>query len=202
MGSRPIPEATVVQAGVLETAGAEREPTVEKHPMTTEKKGLVRETGTVRPRSGRLERSRVERGRDRDDDRRRDGDTAEDDEEPGRRDRVRARQGRPPLRDEVNDLNRGGAFVAAESLAVAFDVASRVLRGAVDRAFDEDYNEPGDVIRGLANEADLAAYDLVDEMRTVPRRLDRRFEEAIRSPRADRGERSRRDEDERSSRSR
>lgn len=77
-----------------------------------------------------------------------------------------------------------------------------MLRGAVDRAFDEDYNEPGDVVRGLANEADLAVYDLVDEVRTVPRRLDRRFEEAIRSPRADRGERSRRDEEERSRRSR
>lgn len=167
--------------------------------MTTEKKGLVREPGTVRPRTGRLERTRVERVRDRDDDRRRDVD---EDDDQGRADRVHTRRGRPPLRDELGDLNRGGAFVAAESLAVAFDIVSRVLRGAVDRAFDEDYNEPGDVVRGLANEADLAAYDLVDEVRTVPRRLDRRFEDAIRSPRADRGERSRRDEEERSRRSR
>lgn len=167
--------------------------------MTTEKKGLVREPGTVRPRAGRLERTRVERVRGRDDDRRRDD---EQDDNEDREDRVQERRGRPPLRDELNDLNRGGAFVAAESLAIAFDIASRVLRGAVDRAFDEDYNEPGDVVRGLANEADLAVYDLVDEVRTVPRRLDRRFEDAIRSPRADRGERSRRDEEERSRRSR
>lgn len=167
--------------------------------MTTEKKGLVREPGTVRPRTGRLEKTRVERVRGRDDDRRRD--MAQDDDAE-KEERVPGRRGRPPLRDELNDLNRGGAFVAAESLAVAFDVVSRVLRGAVDRAFDEDYNEPGDVVRGLANEADLAVYDLVDEVRTVPRRLDRRFEEAIRSPRADRGERSRRDEEERSRRSR
>jgi hypothetical protein len=80
------------------------------------------------------------------------------------------------------------------------DMMSRVLRGAVDRAFDEDYGEPGDVVRGIANEADLAVYDLVDELREVPRRLDRRFDDAIRSPRADKGERARHDDDERRSR--
>jgi hypothetical protein len=157
--------------------------------MTTEKKGLVREPGTVRPRTGRIERAGVERVRDRED---------RADREPERE--TRGRQGRPPLREEIGDINRGGAFVAAESMAMAFDIVSRVLRGTVDRAFDEDYNEPGDVVRGLANEADLTAYDLVDELRSVPRRLDRRFEDAIRSPRADRGERSRRDEDQRNKR--
>jgi hypothetical protein len=75
------------------------------------------------------------------------------------------------------------------------DIFSRVLRNVVDRAFDEDYAEPGDVIRGLANEADLAGYDLVDEFRRVPRRLEGRFDDAIRSPRADRGERDRRSND-------
>ena len=167
--------------------------------MTTEKKGLTREPGNVRPRTGRVEKSKVvERVRDRErvrerepDDRRRDVD--EEDEPP----RKRELRGRTGLREEVNDLNRGGAFVGAESLAIAFDVASRVLRGAVDRAFDEDYEEPGDVVRGFANEADLAVYDLVDELRTVPRRLDRRFEDAIRSPRADRGERARRETEDR-----
>jgi hypothetical protein len=165
-------------------------------PMTSEKKGLTREPGNVRPRTGKVERGSkvVERvrGRDREDARPR-GEEAEDDEAPRRRER----RGRTGLREEVNDLNRGGAYVAAESLAIAFDVASRVLRGAVDRAFDEDYEEPGDVVRGFANEADLAVYDLVDELRTVPRRLDHRFEDAIRSPRADRGERARRDSEER-----
>lgn len=86
-------------------------------------------------------------------------------------------------------------YVAAESVAIGFDMASKVLRGVVDRAFDEDYSQPGDVLRGLTNEADLAVYDLVDELRKVPRRLDRRFEDGIRSPRADRGERDRRKED-------
>jgi hypothetical protein len=163
-------------------------------PMTTEKKGLTREPGNVRPRTGRVEQGKVVervRDRERDDDRRRVDD--EEDEPP----RKRERRGRTGLKEEVSDLNRGGAFVAAESLAIAFDVASRVLRGAVDRAFDEDYEEPGDVVRGFANEADLAVYDLVDELRTVPRRLDRRFEDAIRSPRADRGERARRETEDR-----
>jgi hypothetical protein len=169
-------------------------------PMTTEKKGLTREPGNVRPRTGRVQRGKVvdrvrdrDGGREDDDDRRRTDDEGEDDDAP----RKRERRGRTGVKEEVNDLNRGGAFVAAESLAIAFDVASRVLRGAVDRAFDEDYEEPGDVVRGFANEADLAVYDLVDELRTVPRRLDRRFEEAIRSPRADRGERARRETEDR-----
>ena len=166
--------------------------------MTTEKKGLQREPGTVRPRTGRIERTRVERVRDRED--RPDREEREERDEESPRREPRARKGRPPLREELGDINRGGAFVATESVAIAFDIVSRVLRGAVDRAFDEDYNEPGDVVRGLANEADLTVYDLVDEMRSVPRRLDRRFEEAIRSPRADRGERARRDEDQRTRR--
>lgn len=169
--------------------------------MTTEKKGLQREPGTLRPRTGRIERARGERVRDREDrrERRERDERDEPDDDSGARE-PRTRRGRPPLREELGDINRGGAFVAAESVAIAFDIVSRVLRGAVDRAFDEDYNEPGDVVRGLANEADLTVYDLVDEMRSVPRRLDRRFEDAIRSPRADRGERARRDEDQRTRR--
>lgn len=168
--------------------------------MTTEKKGLVREPGSVRPRTGRLERT-VERVRDRDDDDRDERRARRDQDKQQEPSRERARRGRTGLREEIGDLNRGGAFVAAESLAIAFDVVSRVLRGTVDRAFDEDYSEPGDVVRGLANEADLTVYDLVDELRSVPRRLDRRFEDAIRSPRADRGERARRDADDRMGRS-
>ncbi len=162
--------------------------------MAEQTDGLKREKGTARPR----------RSRDRDDDRklavdddwepRRRSDEDDDDEDRSRRPRRRTR-GRPPLRDEFGDLNRGGAYVAAESVALSLDIFSRVLRGVVDRAFDEDYDEPGDVVRGLANEADLAAYDLVDEFRRVPGRLDKRFAEGIRSPRADRGERSRRDDD-------
>lgn len=93
---------------------------------------------------------------------------------------------------EVGDLNRSFAFVGLEAAAIAMDVASRVLRGAIDRALDEDYAEPGDLVRGVANEADLAAYDLVDEVRQVPRQLSHRFETSLRSPRADRGERRRR----------
>lgn len=162
--------------------------------MAEESKGLVREQGTARPRSerrteGRRRSSSVDDGWTRED--RDDRDDEADDRPRGRR----GRRGRPPLQDELGDLNRGSAFAAAESVALAMDIFSRVLRGVVDRAFDEDYKEPGDVLRGLANEADLAGYDLIDEMRRVPRRLDRRFEEGIRSPRANRGERARRDED-------
>ncbi len=163
--------------------------------MAEESKGLVRERGTVRPRSerrreGRRRGSSVDDGWDRDD-----RDDRDDDDEEDRPRARRGRRGRPPLQDELGDLNRGTAFVAAESVALAMDIFSRVLRGVVDRAFDEDYKEPGDVLRGLANEADLAAYDVIDEVRRVPRRLDRRFEEGIRSPRANRGERAKRDED-------
>lgn len=168
--------------------------------MTEEKKGLVREQGNVRPRTGRVERCKIDErdARDEDDGRGLRVERAADDdtEADGTRARRRSRRGvrgRPPLRDEVGDLNRGAAFVGAESVAIAVDVFSRVLRGIVERAFDEDYVEPGDVARGLANEADLAAYDVVDEMRSVPHKLERRFQQAIRSPRADRGERARRD---------
>ena len=159
--------------------------------MAEESKGLVREQGTVRPRSERRTEGR-KRGSSVDDGwTREDRDDEADDRPRGRR----GRRGRPPLQDEFGDLNRGSAFAAAESVALAMDIFSRVLRGVVDRAFDEDYKEPGDVLRGLANEADLAGYDLIDEVRRVPRRLDRRFEEGIRSPRANRGERAKRDED-------
>lgn len=144
-------------------------------------KRLVREPGTVHPRRGRMERA--EGARDDEDDRDGDGD----------RRRSRGRRGRPALMGEFGDLNRGVLFVGVESAAIALDVASRVLRGAIDRAFDEDYSSPGDIVRGLTGEADQAVYDLVDEMRAVPRRLSTRFEESMRSPRADQGERRRRD---------
>jgi hypothetical protein len=126
---------------------------------------------------------RAEGARDDEDDRDGDGD----------RRRSRGRRGRPALMGEFGDLNRGVLFVGVESAAIALDVASRVLRGAIDRAFDEDYSSPGDIVRGLTGEADQAVYDLVDEMRAVPRRLSTRFEESMRSPRADQGERRRRD---------
>lgn len=164
--------------------------------MSEQSTGLKREKGTVRPRRerDRDDDRKLSVDDDWDSDRRRDDDEDDDDEDRGRR-RNRRSRGRPPLRDEFGDLNRGGAYVAAESVALSLDIFSRVLRGVVDRAFDEDYDEPGDVVRGLANEADLAAYDLVDELRRVPRRLDKRFDDGIRSPRADRGERSRREDD-------
>ncbi len=176
--------------------------------MSDEDRKLVREEGSVRPRrrKGRSQRTREDDdGRLRRDDgwegrrRRRDRRGGDDDDEDyrSRREsrRRRGRHGRPPLTDEFSDLGRGSGYVAAEAIAIGMDIASRVLRGAVDNALDEDYTEPGDVVRGLSNEADLAVYDLVDELRRVPRRFDRRFQEGIRSPRADRGERVRRDDD-------
>ncbi len=165
------------------------------------KKGLTREEGTVRPRTGRLERNRrgdrssrlhrterVNRVNRAD---REDEDSAFD--EGARHSQRRDRGSRNiTVKDELMDLNRGGAYMAAESVAMSLDVFSRVLRGVVDRAFDDDYNQPGDIIRNVSNEADLAVYDLVDELRHVPRHLQRRFQDGIRSPRADRGERDRR----------
>jgi len=148
--------------------------------MTTERRRLVREE-SVRPRAariGRLERAPRE-GREEE--------ATDDDRVEARR----RRRGRPPLREEVADLNRGAAFVGIEGAAVALDVLSRVLRRAVDRAFDEDYDRPGDVVRGVTRDVDDAAYDLVSELRGVPRKLSRRFDDALRSPRADRGERER-----------
>jgi hypothetical protein len=153
---------------------------------------LEREPGTVRPRArGRLERA--EGAVDEGEERRATGDDRDDDLRSPSRDRGRGRRGgRPPLAGEIGDINRSVAFVGIEAAAIAMDVVSRVLRGAIDRALDEDYTEPGDLVRGLGNEADMAAYDLVDEMRQVPRRLSHRFESSLRSPRADRGERARR----------
>ena len=157
-------------------------------------KGLRRERNPVLPR-----RSRDDHEDDRTDSRARHVDTREETDDPlprrQRRRRRRGPDGRPPLSDELTDLNRGGVFVLAESVALGMNIFSRVLRRAVDRAFDEDYNEPGDVVRGVTEEADQVAYDLVDELRRVPRRLDQRFDEAIRSPRAERGERARRRND-------
>jgi hypothetical protein len=150
----------------------------------TQNKRLVREEGTARPRGGRLERGESARdeGRGRRDD---------EPESTGDR-RSTARRGRPPLLSEFGDVNRGVFFAGVESAAIAMDVVSRVLRGAVDRAFDEDYTAPGDIVRGITGEADLAVYDLVNELRNVPRRLSHRFDDAVRSPRANQGERQRR----------
>lgn len=142
-------------------------------------KRLVREPGTVHPRRGRMERA--------------EGAREDEDDSHGDRHERRGRRGRPALMSEFGDLNRGVLFVGVESAAIALDVASRVLRGAIDRAFDEDYSSPGDIVRGLTGEADQAVYDLVDEMRAVPRRLSSRFEDSMQSPRADQGERRRRD---------
>jgi hypothetical protein len=139
----------------------------------TERRKLVREESKNPPR------------------RRREEDEIEEEERPRRR-RSYSR-GRPPLQEEVGDLGRGTLFVGIESAAIALDTIARVLRSAVDRAFDEDYDRPGDLIRGVTSEADLAVYDLASELRGVPRRLSRRFDESLRSPRADRGERDRRE---------
>jgi hypothetical protein len=160
----------------------------------TEKKRLVREEGTVRPSAGRLERGeRAPQGSAHDHADRNGRRAAASGERGGERGGGgTARRGRPPLVSEFNDINRGILYVGVESAAIAMDVASRVLRGAVDRAFDEDYSSPGDIIRGVAGETDLAVYDLVAELRNVPRRLTHRFDEAIRSPRAEQGERDRR----------
>jgi hypothetical protein len=164
----------------------------------TEKKRLVRETTSLRPRSSRLEREGAvgsspegERDRDRELGRERVRETGGE----GRARIRRGRQGRPPLLDEMGDINRGLVYVGVESTAIAMDIASRVLRGAIDRAFDEDYGSPGDIVRGIAGETDLAVYDLVSELRHVPRRLSYRFDDAVRSPRSDEGERKRKEDD-------
>ncbi|MBW2529231.1 MAG: hypothetical protein JRI23_33960 [Deltaproteobacteria bacterium] len=158
--------------------------------------GLKREQESVRPsRRRRPDRERDEGRRERRLDARADDDEDDEDEPRRHRSTRRRHRGRPPLRDEVQDLNRGGALAMAEGVALTLNIASRIMQGAVDRAFDEDYSEPGDLMRGFVREADLIGYDMVDEFRRVPRQLDRTFEEGIRSPRADRGERWRRRND-------
>lgn len=152
----------------------------------TERRKLVRE-----------EPLKTARRRERDErDAREDSDDRDARARRGPRGEARRRawtRGRPPLSEEVGDLGRGSLFVGVESAAIALDTIARVLRGAVDRAFDEDYERPGDLVRGVAGEADLAVYDLASELRNVPRRLSHRFDDAVRSPRADRGERDRRE---------
>lgn len=171
----------------------------------TERRRLVREAPARPARAGRLERAgggatagardgaRGAYGDGPDGPDERDDDGA-DEVVVRRRSPARdgGRRGRPSLVREVNDVNRGLLYVGVESAAIAMDVAARILRGAVDRAFDEDYDSAGDVVRGLTGEADQAVYDLVGELRRVPRRLSHRFEEVARSPRAERGERQRR----------
>ena len=170
----------------------------------TERRKLVREEPALASRGGERtteRRARTERGGlsgrlgGRVDERRRDDEPEDAPRARGGRDRWT--RGRPTLAQDYGDVGRGSLFVGIESAAIALDTMSRVLRAAVDRAFDEDYEQPGDVIRGVANEADLAAYDLASELRGVPRRLAHRFDDAVRSPRADRGERERRDAAER-----
>lgn len=171
----------------------------------TERRKLVREEPALVSRGGERateRRVRTERGglSDRIGGRGESGERHRDEDDAGREPRGgrgRWTRGRPTLAQDYGDVGRGSMFVGIESAAIALDTMSRVLRAAVDRAFDEDYEQPGDVIRGVAGEADLAAYDLASELRGVPRRLAHRFDDAVRSPRADRGERERRDAAER-----
>lgn len=171
----------------------------------TERRRLVRESPARPASAGRLERAPGEgfpRGREAASDVERGGrdwpggvrGDGADEVVVRRRSPARdgGRWGRPSLVREINDVNRGLLYVGVESAAIAMDVAARILRGAVDRAFDEDYDSAGDVVRGLTGEADKAVYDLVGELRRVPRRLSHRFEEVARSPRAEQGERQRR----------
>ncbi len=173
-----------------------------------EKNRLVREPGTVRPQRGRMERgseapaeARSARAEDRGARAERDSVDPAGRREPRERRRggddesaERGRRGPPPLAGEVTDLNRGAMIAGVESAAIVLDMASRVLRSAIDRAFDEDYSSPGDLVRGLTSQADKGALDVVGELRNVPRRLAHRFDESIRSPRADQGERQRRED--------
>ncbi|HEU4539268.1 MAG TPA: hypothetical protein VFS00_34340 [Polyangiaceae bacterium] len=169
----------------------------------TERRRLVRESPARPASAGRLERAAGEgfargEGRGGEEGRERwpggSRDEGADEVVVRRRSPARdgGRWGRPSLVREINDVNRGLLYVGVESAAIAMDVAARILRGAVDRAFDEDYDSAGDVVRGLTGEADKAVYDLVGELRRVPRRLSHRFEEVARSPRAEQGERQRR----------
>jgi hypothetical protein len=147
----------------------------------TERRRLVREAGTARARGGRLERAE-------------EGAREEARDEGPASERRSGRRGRPALGDEFRDVNRSTALMGVEGAAIALDAFARVLRRAVDRAFDEDYDRPGDVVRGVTRELDDVGYDMVSELRGAPRRLSRRFDESLRSPRAEVGERERRAE--------
>jgi len=103
------------------------------------------------------------------------------------------RRGRADLRGDVSELQKGMMYAGIEGMAATVDVASSVLRGAVDRAFSRDYGGPGDVRRNGGRDADDAARDTLDRIRDIPQRTTDRFYEAVKPSRASsEGERSRR----------
>lgn len=160
-----------------------------------EKKRLVREASPLSERRGR--RGRVVRGEGR-----RPRDEAEAPErEPraarGRRVPRDAGQQQQSIPRDMMELNKGALFVGLETLAAGADMASTVLRNGIDRAFSRSYRTPGDVVRGVTQNAGDAVHDVLGQTRATPQRLNDSFYEAVPPRNEDRGERWRRAQAER-----
>ena len=162
-------------------------------------KGMVREE-PVRARrgGGRRRMGRVERARE--DDAVDDHDLAGGFEREesfrssrGERGERARRRPRNDIRDDLTDLQKGVMYAGVESAAATLDVMTHVLRNAVDRAFSNDYRDPGDAVRHLGRDVSSMGRDTLHELEDVPRRMADGFYDAVpRRQRQDRGERHRR----------
>ncbi len=98
---------------------------------------------------------------------------------------------------DVIELQQGILHAGIEAASTGLDTATRVTRNTVDRAFQRDFRDPGDVLRNLGKDADETARDMLDGLRDGPRRMHDGFYEKVKpsSRTRDRGERHRRAQD-------
>lgn len=98
---------------------------------------------------------------------------------------------------DVIELQQGILHAGIEAASTGLDTATRVTRNTVDRAFQRDFRDPGDVLRNLGKDADETARDVLDGLRDGPRRMHDGFYEKVKpsSRTRDRGERHRRAQD-------
>ena len=151
--------------------------------MSDESNKFVREESPVQRRRGARRRAAA---------------SEEGDDAPRERRHGRVVRGKRGIRDEIYDLNRGAAYVGIEGIAAGVDIATRVLRNSVDRAFNQNYRNPGDLLRGVGRDIGDTAHDVIDGVKEVPNRLNDSFYEAVpRAEQQDRGERYRRAQEER-----
>lgn len=98
------------------------------------------------------------------------------------------------LFNEVLELQQGILHAGIEAASTGLDTATRVARNTVDRAFQRDFRDPGDLLRNLGKDADETARDVLDGLRDGPRRMHDGFYDKVKpsSRTRERGERHRR----------
>lgn len=152
---------------------------------------MSRRSGSDRETSGEEARtsSRVEREGGR----RRSGEDGQRGRTRGSADVKRAEG----LFKDVLEFQQGVLHAGIEAASTGIDTATRVTRNTVDRAFQRDFRDPGDVLRNLGKDVNETARDVLDGMRDGPRRMTDGFYEKVKpSSRArDRGERHRRSQE-------